>query len=203
MKRLYISRPRKIVLKKGKYSLLDSYEYNPKYNYHINEFRERYENKIVRFMDNNLLDIITSNDIEVEQLPFIVLHTKNYPFGISYKFFYYPIFKFVLTEKLLEYELHDPINDNFIKVNRPFDIIIRHLNGYEVLTGHTAAYFILGLEKLLCTEISNEKLLEKRCPKNRISYYEKMKLQNVNYELESLKMNIFLREKFSEELVNI
>ncbi|MDW8347321.1 MAG: hypothetical protein RML94_10220 [Bacteroidia bacterium] len=193
-KRLYIKRPRKLKITPIFFNHISNYKDNY-YKYHINEFKTRYTPKLLKFTTQHYYDIITSNDIGYSTIPFIAINTQYYVFG-GYYFFVFPRYKFVLTPTLFTWTLHDPVNDKFIQVTRPYEIIVKDDYGYYVLSGITAAYFIFGLEKLFLTTINNEQLLNYPCPKNRIKYYSKQLSSTPHFYENQQHLNLLLQNNF-------
>lgn len=170
--RRYIKRPRKVVLNPvNNYDYLNDYSYDKDKTYHIKEFHSRYQHKLVRFLKDNHYDFITSRHIGITDIPFISFNTENYGYGIT-RTFYYPVVKFSLSDVMKEYDIHDPIGDTFVKFQAPYEIIVKHMEGYDVLVGYTAACFIYALQYLLNRRIH---LPLKPCPKNRVRYYLSMR----------------------------
>lgn len=140
-------------------------------DYAIKEFLGRHEEKILNYIFENNLEVVTSNQLGYGDFKFIGIYTKPYPYGES---------KIIVNPDLLysdgtvhEYEIIHPVTKQREVVKAPGMIFVTGWKYRGFISNKSVPYFLIALEMLYEVKIDLNKLISKTIPPTIFRKYRK------------------------------
>lgn len=147
-------------------------------DYAIKEFLGRHSEKIFRYMFQNNLEVVISQDLGYGDFKFIALYTEPYVYG-ERKIIVNPDVIYAIG-KLETYKLICPKTKREIEYKAPEGLLISGWKTREIIFGVTVGYFLLGVERLYELEVDFKKLISKQIPPTVLKKHQKKMLEKTS-----------------------